>query len=67
MGAYKHSKLKEVKINKDGTIETVADMIECLKKCNQEAKIVVRPSDKASVNIVEEPDGVVYLDISLII
>ncbi len=52
-------------MKKDGTVETVADMIECLKECNQKAKVVVRLSDKASVNIIKESDGIVYLVASL--
>ncbi len=43
-----------MKTPKDGTIETVEQMIECLKKCDPKAKLSVRPVS-ATVNIVQEP------------
>lgn len=50
-------------MNKDGTIETVADMIECLKKCDLKAKIRVRYKD-TQVTIVQEPgNNIAYVDI----
>ena len=40
-------------MRKDGTIETVADMIECLEKCPPKSKIRTRRG--VTVNVVEEP------------
>jgi len=50
-------------MDKYGTIKTVADMIECLKKCPPKAKIRTRRG--VTVNVVEEPgNDEVYIEVN---